>query len=70
MNMSCVHPMVCGDSQVSTNTVSSGRVQLTAVCTNPSVCLSVLAYAAGLCFARHLRRGMSQLHAQEKAIYM
>ena len=39
MNMSCVHPTVCGDCQVSTNTVSSGRVQLTTVCTNPK-CLS------------------------------
>ena len=39
MNVSCVHPMVCGDSQVSTNIVSSGQVQLTVMCTNPK-CLS------------------------------
>ena len=32
-------PTVCGDYEVSTNIVSSGRVQLTAVCTNPK-CLS------------------------------
>ena len=32
MNMSCVHSILCGDYQVSTNIVCSGGVQLIAVC--------------------------------------
>ena len=39
VNALCVHPTVRGDCQVSTNIISSGQVQLTAMCTNPK-CLS------------------------------
>ena len=40
MNVSCVHPTVCSDYQVSTNITSSGQVQLIVVSTNPKCLLS------------------------------